>query len=649
MSDFIIGTAGHIDHGKTALIKALTGIDCDTHPQEKQRGITINLGFSHLDFPTGKSIGIVDVPGHQDFVNTMVAGAHGIDLIMLVIAADSGVMPQTVEHIRIAESLGIKNGFVALTKTDLADDESLSIAEADVKDFLKNTFLDGCEIIKASAKTGEGLDQIKKHLDKLAVSLEARPSFKTFRMYIDRIFSVQGFGTVVTGSVIGGSVKKDDHLFLLPTGKELRVRRMERHGQEVDEINAGNRVSMNLVGLNKDDFKRGMLLSDKISRTTKMIDAKLELFPGNKKIRVWSDVVFLTGTYCDQVKMHLINKNELVEGQSAIVQIHFSQPCTIFRKDKFIIRSTSGDKTLGGGEVIDPFPLHHRRRTQKLIEQLTSAAAGGFAEFIVTEVRKRRVPLSLSEMSSYPELGGQKSADEILNTLPEDIIKIKTESDTILMLLEQKEKIVKEILQNLASYHKRNPMIETGKTLDELIHIAEKNSVKCVDPVVESFIDELVEENKLKEVGITWSLADHKVQISRSALEKINFVEDFHKKSGMHIPLMSDLISAAQKKGIDEKKLHQVLDLLVAKGSLHRIEDSFVHSSIVDFCRDKLLISLKSNSNGITVAGFRDLVKGNRKICLLLLNHFDTEGITIRGGDFRKITEKGKALLDGKK
>jgi selenocysteine-specific elongation factor len=646
MTNFILGTAGHIDHGKTALIKSLTGIDCDTHPEEKQRGITINLGFSHLNLPDGNSIGIIDVPGHHDFVNTMVAGAHGIDILMLVVAADSGIMPQTVEHFQIAQILGIKHGLVILTKIDLVDEESILIIENEIKDFLKNSFLDDCDILRVSAITGEGIELIKDHLMKLLGSIQKRSASEVFRMYIDRIFSVTGFGTVVTGSVFSGNITKNDRLYLLPTNKELRIRRMERHGIEVVQISPGNRVSLNLIGLNKDEFNKGMVLSDKIIQPTTILDAKLYLLQNVKNISVWSDVIFLTGTFKNQAKMHLLDKNKAEGGSSVIVQIHLTESCIIFRGDKYIIRSTSGLQTLGGGEVTDPYPLHHRRRTEKVVNQLKRVAEGDSYEYIFYEVRKRRIPLSLNNFSDEINLQEIEIQKSLIPNIPDDITAIKSDENTFLMLKADKEKIKANILKNISNFHKRNPFLEKGRTFDELMGTVDKSTNQLWKDVLKSILLELQSEKRLKQIEETWSLINHSVQLDDKELEQIRYIEDYFKKSEMHTPIISELIIAAKQKGINEKKMDQILSMLVARNDLYRVDDNYLHSSIVNKCRKKLLNFLSDHANGITVAAFRDLTGGNRKICLLMLNLFDTEGVTYRDGDSRKITERGKKILD---
>jgi len=317
MRHIIMGTAGHIDHGKTALIKALTGIDCDTHRQEKARGITINLGFAHYQLAGGDTIGIVDVPGHRNFVRTMVNGASGIDFALLAVAADDGIMPQTREHLQILEVLNVRAGLVAVTKIDLVEPELADIAVEEVNELIEGTFLTGCPIVKVSSATGEGIDALKDAIVDVAGGLEDRPAGEIFRLFVDRIFTVAGFGTVVTGSVIGGALSVGAKAYLLPGAKELRVRRLERHGKETEIVRAGDRASLNLVGLDREDFQRGMIIADRPLRSTTMIDARLRLFEHARSLELWSRAIFHLGTYEQQVRVHLIDHDKLMAGEAA--------------------------------------------------------------------------------------------------------------------------------------------------------------------------------------------------------------------------------------------------------------------------------------------------------------------------------------------
>jgi len=643
-----MGTAGHVDHGKTALIKALTGIDCDTHPEEQLRGITINLGFAHIDFPNGISIGIVDVPGHRDFINTMISGACGIDFVMLVIAADSSVMPQTVEHLHIMQMLGIKSGIIALTKTDLADEEMLMIVEEDIKELVRDTFLDGCPIFKVSSKNGEGIDELKAFLSQIDLASFDRDKKDFFRMFIDRIFSVAGFGTIVTGSVMSGSLRINDKVFLLPAEKELRIRRLEKHGKEVQEVAAGNRAAINLIGLKKEEFNRGMVLCDRVISSTNLLDTKIKIILSGKKFDLWSQVIFLSGTFESQARIHLIDADNLKCGESALAQIHLNQAFIGQIGDKFIIRNSSGDKTIGGGEIIDPYPLHHKRRTEKIITQLKNISDGGLYQHVGAEVRKTNSPVTLECIANNLNLSEKDIAGFSPELLPSDVIHFESEGSTYLILSVQLAKLKSRIIKILENYHKHNPLDEEGRTFEELMGIFGVNRNSAADGIMKCLLQEMVERKILRKVNATWCMYSHLVSLTEVDKKQIKFVESFHKNCGMNVPLMSELIPAALKKGISETRLNQVLVLLSKRERLYSIDGNYIFKNIVDDCRKILLESLinlnsgNGDSIGITVAQFRDLVNGNRKICLLLLAQFDREGITRREDDLRFLTDKGK-------
>lgn len=643
-----MGTAGHVDHGKTALIKALTGIDCDTHPEEQLRGITINLGFAHIDFPNGISIGIVDVPGHRDFINTMISGACGIDFVMLVIAADSSVMPQTVEHLHIMQMLGIKSGIIALTKTDLADEEMLMIVEEDIKELVRDTFLDGCPIFKVSSKNGEGIDELKAFLSQIDLASFDRDKKDFFRMFIDRIFSVAGFGTIVTGSVMSGSLRINDKVFLLPAEKELRIRRLEKHGKEVQEVAAGNRAAINLIGLKKEEFNRGMVLCDRVISSTNLLDTKIKIILSGKKFDLWSQVIFLSGTFESQARIHLIDADNLKCGESALAQIHLNQAFIGQIGDKFIIRNSSGDKTIGGGEIIDPYPLHHKRRTEKIITQLKNISDGGLYQHVGAEVRKTNSPVTLECIANNLNLSEKDIAGFSPELLPSDVIHFESEGSTYLILSVQLAKLKSRIIKILENYHKHNPLDEEGRTFEELMGIFGVNRNSAADGIMKCLLQEMVERKILRKVNATWCMYSHLVSLTEEDKKQIKFVESFHKNCGMNVPLMSELIPAALKKGISETRLNQILVLLSKRERLYSIDGNYIFKNIVDDCRKILLESLinlnsgNGDSSGITVAQFRDLVNGNRKICLLLLAQFDREGITRREDDLRFLTDKGK-------
>lgn len=637
MKHLIMGTAGHVDHGKTSLIKALTGVDCDTHKEEKKRGITINLGFSNLELSEKESIGIVDVPGHADFVHTMVGGASGIDFVMLVISADSGVMPQTIEHLNIMKVLGVKRGLIALNKADLLEPELLDITREEISDFVKGTFLEGAPIVPVSAVTGDGISELKASIKHIYDSVEPRDHGEVFRLFIDRIFTVSGFGTVVTGSVISGALSKGDNAYLLPGEKELRVRRLERHGQEVDKVVAGDRASINLVGLERSDFKRGMIISDRVLNSTNMLDAHLTLFDDSKEFELWNQVEFHLGTYEAQARIHLINKDKLKPGEDALIQIKLSRPLVASIDDNFVIRSTSSDKTLGGGRIIDAQPLHHRRRTKKLIDSMTRIASGELADLIGIQLAKSMDALSSKELASILNVSGDEIEKVMISGIGEKVLVFGSEDNHVAVQKSLVEHVQSRIITSIAGYHKRSSFDEKGMTIEELMSnlSIEKDSSFYV--VLENLLNELVNSEKIKKVQNTWASSEHKVDISPQMKKDISFIENYLKNSGMQVPLMSELVPACKRQRIDEKQINKILHYLVRSNKAYKIEEHYMHAVIVDGCRQKLVEHLKKESDGVTVAKFRDLVSGNRKICLLLIGQYDEEGTTVRDGNVRRL------------
>jgi len=646
MKHLIIGTAGHIDHGKTALVKALTGIDCDTYKEEKRRGITINLGFAHLDLLSGLSLGIVDVPGHKDFVHTMVSGACGIDLAMLVVAADAGVMPQTREHLQILDVLNVKSGLVAVTKTDLVEQEIVVMAKEEIRELLTGTFLADCPVVSVSSVTGEGLDELKKAIETVASEAPERPRGEVFRVFVDRIFSVSGFGTVVTGSVVSGSLHTGDTAYLLPgIAKELRVRRLERHGTEVDEVAAGERASINLVGLNRKEFRRGMTVCDRVLRATTMVDARLRLFQHAQEFKLWNQALFHVGTFEDSGRVHLIDKDHVAGGETALVQIHLSRPCVIRHGDRFVLRSSSSEFTWGGGEVIDAAPLHHRRRPPKLIQDLTRVAEGDLPELIVSEVKKRFGAISHLEIAESLNIAPDEVLKITSRSLSDDILSYSFEDGAYLIVRIRHDELRKQVLKKIAAFHRRHPLVEEGRMTEELLGILGIPRESSGEGLVRLMLERMKEDRELKKVGRTWALSDHSAQIGPAMQRNIEFIEDFLRSCRMHTPLMSELTVQTSQRKMDMHEVNQILRHLVSGGKAYFVDGEYIHASIVDRCRGMLLQELDRRGQGVTVAEFRDLIKGNRKICLLLLAIYDGEGSTGRQGDLRVLTDKGHEML----
>jgi len=641
-----MGTAGHVDHGKTALIKALTHVDCDTHREEKRRGITINLGFTFLDQPSGFSIGIIDVPGHKDFIHTMVAGVSGIDLVLLVIAADSGIMPQTREHVNILQILGIKKGIIALTKTDLVDEDLISLAIDEIHQFVQGTFLEQAPVIHVSSVTGTGIPSLKKVIEHISAGIETREKGQFFRMYMDRIFHVKGHGYVVTGTVSSGDLDISKPVCLLPGNPvRFRIRRIEKYGNPTDRISAGDRAAINIAGLERADFELGKILTDTLLEETTLLDARLSLFPDCTPLALWSKVLFFSGTFFTTARIHLLDRDGLRGGESGMVQIHLEKPAIVLHGDKFIIRNTSSDMTLGGGLVMDARPLHHRRRTVALKQSMARLAEGDISEMIRMEVNKYLRPVAAEEIAKNLN----RSADEILGVCRSaafrDVKTYLAQSSMILINADRDKRFIERINGSILAFHKRNPLIPTGLSENELISKSGFTESPAGRQYCRIVLEDLERQNVIRRSCTTWISAGHHVlipeQVKRDTLWLERIINEYHTQ----VPLLSEMRIRAKKYGMSEIDLKQYLYFLNRAGKIYHIEGEYIGSAIVDRCRTILLKELNRIKSGITVAGFRDLISGNRKLALTLLAQYDSENIIRREGDLRYLTEKGETML----
>jgi selenocysteine-specific elongation factor len=372
MKHLILGTAGHIDHGKTSLVKALTGIDTDRLKEEKARGITIELGFAHLELPGEIRFGIVDVPGHEKFIRAMVAGVGGMDMVMLIIAADEGIMPQTREHLDILRLLGIKHGLVALTKQDMVDQEWLELVTEEVRDFVAGSFLEGAPIVPVSSRSGEGLDQLRTELARMANSADAKRREGNFRLPVDRVFTVAGFGTVVTGTLLSGEIRVGDELELLPSSREGRVRGIQAHGAKTEQGIAGQRLAVNLQGIDLDQSHRGDVVAPRgVFRATRAVDVRLDyLASAPRALKHRATLRLHSATYEVPAQVILLDRDTLQPGESAYAQLRLKEPALLLSGDSYILRISAPATTVGGGIVLDPFPPRRRRRSSEALELL---------------------------------------------------------------------------------------------------------------------------------------------------------------------------------------------------------------------------------------------------------------------------------------
>jgi selenocysteine-specific elongation factor len=622
MRHLIMGTAGHVDHGKTALIKALTNIDCDTHKEEKLRGITINLGFSYLNLSSGESIGIIDVPGHKDFINTMVSGACGIDFVLLVIAADSGIMPQTIEHVNIITALGIKNGIIALTKVDLVDEELAEMAKFEIMEFLNNTPLKNIPIIGVSSTSGQGLSELTNSIEKIIPQIAERKKGETFRLFIDRTFTVKGIGNVVTGTVLNGDLNIGQEVFLLPGDTKHKVKSIERHGHSVNSVTAGDRAAIQLMGIKKEDIKKGSLISDKLLESTKMVDACITLFDNNFKLQNWSVITFHSGTFESQARMHKINE----DGKNIIVQFHFDKSATLLTNDKFIIRNSSGDKTIGGGYIIDAFPLHHKKRTTKLVESLSSLSKSilnenNLTDLICIELKKDIRPFTIKQI-----------ADK-LNLKPEDIlIQIKNQpqqvsiiNENILIYIEYENIFKNKIINLLRDFLKENTLSNTGLTSIEILGKLNLLNITCGKEYLEKLMIKMDREQLIENKNNSWVLKGYNQSIDSKTAEEINWLENEFLNYDIQKPALSEIEERAFSKKITKDKIKKYLHYLTGQNKLILFKNDYVHFEIAKKYKSFLLNELKTNENGIEISEFRQKTGVSKRLAPILIALYESQ------------------------
>ncbi len=650
MKHLIIGTAGHVDHGKTALIKALTGIECDTHKAEKERGITINLGFAHLELSHDLSCSIVDVPGHKDFIKTMVAGVHGIDMVLLVIAADSGIMPQTREHLQILGMLGIRNGIIVLNKADLVDNEMLEMAKLEALELVEGTVFEQAPLIAVSAVTGTGIDHLRMQIEHIAADIPQRNPHGRFRMYIDRVFNVKGIGIVVTGSVLQGAVNQGSVLRLLPGNfPELKVKGIQRHGKTVQKAAAGDRAAINLSGVRYADFERGMLLADTELPARYMLDAQVELFPAPLSLGVWSNVLFQTGTFTSSARMHLITSDQLHGGEQAVVQLHLEKPAILIKSDRFIIRNSSNEITIGGGMILDEAPLHHRRRTEKLktnLQQLQSAMTDGgkLSDLIAFEVRKANKPVLVSTLAE--DIG--KNAAEIFENLIKNNSGIQMYDfgeDALITSEEWFEKTKMAIPEELAASQKDSRVHAKGLNLREIAGKIKNLGQHRPLELLLNVLDQLVKDGLIEKSDELYSLKGVKPGNGDKTAAGLAWLEAFMNENGLKLSSISEIEKFALREKITKAQLLHLLKQLASNGSLLMNMEESIHINHVKVVRSKLLQKLAKAPNGINEKEFRLLFDGTKRQTQLLLHHFEKEGLVEKKTFYLHITAKGKAML----
>ena len=631
MKHLILGTAGHIDHGKTSLVKALTGIDTDRLKEEKARGITIELGFAHLDLPGGFELGIVDVPGHERFVRSMVAGVGGMDLVMLVIAADEGVMPQTREHLDICQLLGVKKGLVALTKIDMVDPDWLGLVTEEVRDYLAGSFLEAAPIMPISSRTGEGLDRLKGELARLAGEVEEKKGEGPFRLPVDRVFTIAGFGTVVTGTLLSGEIRVGDEVEVLPAALPCRVRGIQTHGRKSDKGFAGQRVAVNLQGVEHTEIFRGDIVVPRaIYRPTRTIDARLNYLPAApRELKHRSTLRLHSATYEVPAKVILIDRDVLLPGESAYVQLRLAKPVLLLPGDPFVLRTYSPQATLAGGTVLDPNPLRRRRRSSEALELLQGLESGEETEKIRLMVAASLLSgLSLEEIVNRTGMS-VKRIESALATLLSSGELVQVVKEPRIFLSRQAFSTLKARLHTeLQAYLKDNPMKE-GMGKEELkSRIPKRSDLRFFGPCLAA----LEKEGKAVAERDLVSLPGRKSGVAAGQVDLQAGVATTLRKGRMEPPTIKQFCDALS---CTEKEALEHLNFLAREGKAVKVKsDIFYAPEPFAAIREKLVAHLRKTGE-ITPNEFRELTGLSRKFMIPLLEHFDSEKLTIRVGDKR--------------
>lgn len=614
---FVAGTAGHVDHGKSLLVKALTGIDPDRLPQEKERGMTLDLGFAWLKLPSGRELSLVDVPGHERFVGNMLAGVGSIDLALLVIAADEGVMPQTREHLAILDLLRVNKGIVVLTKKDLVDNEWLELVASDVKKLLQGTALSQAPIVAVSSVTGEGLPALVSAIDSLLTTLPPKKDTGKPRLPIDRIFTVIGFGTVVTGTLIDGSLSQGQEVEIQPRGLKSRLRGLQTHKRKVEKAQPGSRVAANLVGLATEQLKRGDVLSiPGCLVPTTAIDATLRLLSNlTRPLTHNAPVAFYTGTSEVMAKVRLLDKEKLPPGETGWVQLLLVKPIAVVKGDLFVLRSTN--ETLGGGEIVDVHPTKHRRFQPALIQNLESREKGSIADMVLAGLQTRQ-PLELgallAQVDSPP--AEANAAIEALSSQKEIILLGGKGPKAIVFSASGWTRLTEEVKQLVQAYHRQYPL-RRGIPKEEL-----RSRLKLSVSAFAEVLKRIIEEEVVVEEGTAMRLPPFQNQPNPEQQATINsFLESLARNP--YAP-PSDALPPPE-----------VLNWLIERRLVVRVSEGIVFAVPAYEQMVKQVIDYIKSHGKITVAEVRDLFGTSRKYVLALMEHLDEQKITRRVGDER--------------
>lgn len=623
----IIGTAGHVDHGKSALIKRLTGINPDRLKQEQDREMSIELGFAWFELPNGEEIGIIDVPGHRDFIENMLSGIGGIDAALFVVAADEGVMPQTREHLAILDLLQIPAGVVALTKIDLVQDpEWLDLVEAELEETLMGTVLEDAPIIRVSARSGVGIDDLVLALQDVLSEHPHRPDLGRPRLPVDRVFTLTGFGTIVTGTLIDGQLKVGEAVEILPSGLEGRIRGLQTHKKAEETAFPGSRTAVNISGVSHDQIQRGnTLVHPGTFDPTKMVDVWFRLLPDAKEpLKHNTEVKLFIGAAEVMARVRLLGVEELSPGKDGFLQLMLQNPIVALRQDRFIIRRPSPPATIGGGQVVDPHPRkRHKRYNISRLEELEQLLVGT-SEDILFQTAQKLGASSSGEIIKASGLEKDKAKEAVENLINQSSL-IQLGSSQLLLTSDQAIALKKTLNNSLEKFHLENPL-KPGMPREQL-----KSQLSIKPLVFDALVAKMVDEDVLEEIWVKLRVKGHKVRFTKEQQEKIGSLTKKFDEDPYSPPTYKQCVEYVGE---------DLVTALIETGQLIQLNEDVLLQQEVYRKMKEAVVSFIQEHSGITLAELRDQFKTSRKYALAVLEYLDQTGVTIRQGDIRKLRRR---------
>lgn len=629
MKNIIIGTAGHIDHGKTTLIKALTGRNTDRWEEEQRRGITIDLGFTYFDLKSGDRVGIIDVPGHEKFINNMVAGVVGMDLVMLVIAADEGIMPQTREHMDILTQLGMKKSIIVLNKCDLVEQDWLELVEEEIREELDGTFLADAPVVPVSAVTKEGLDVLVDTIEKLTIDEIEEKDIRTIpRLPVDRAFSLSGFGTIITGTLVSGTLTKDSILQMYPNEKECKIRSIQVHGENVDKCYAGQRVAINLSNVKKSEIKRGCVLAPVNSmKNTMMLDVKLEMTKSTLRVLTnHSRLHLFTGTSEILCRAVLLDKEELGPGESGYVQLRLEEEVAIRRGDRFVVRFYSPMETIGGGVVLEPNPTKKKRFKPEVIEELRCKEAGSSEDVIEMHIKANaKSMISVAELSKLTALSLEEVVTDIESLRNQGLVRVfQGKKECYVWHVADEITMSENICKDLCEYHEKHPYQYGMKKAE--IHM---KYMKAVKPnIFDMYMELLIEEEKIIRHNEYLHHVDFTLKKDEKFYKVVEVISDELETANYDFKRFSEIDFGNEM----SETVEDILLVLQDEEYIVKImENVYTLQSLMDQATEKIKIKLEENSR-ITIGEVRDLLNTSRKSAKPILEYLDSIKVTKKAG-----------------